>query len=284
MGSIFAEKALYGSVAGITNPSKSGRALGSAFRGMRTAFCDFIFGTVRSSAVQDRSRNKRPPQSPSSSLERESGLEAPFPPQAIPSHCMNSSAAYECAGPSVSPQCPFMARDVGLWLDPNGRCPPTVAGAACPREVRCLKPTRVGRTAGMGAKQTTLHLLFNFPFLKNQLFKKTRPKRNPTTHVSLRKIPVSDRTASCGDTFAQSVNRTKMFHVKHFGKVGPENLTKLIAHASLTARAWPAPRNGPLPRRRGTELAPYSHIPAVRRRDSNHRRSRRPPAHASWRP
>jgi DNA-3-methyladenine glycosylase len=104
-----------------------GQSIGSAFRGMRTASCDFIFGTVRSSAVQDRSRNKSPPQSPSSSLERESGLEAPFPPQAIPSHCMNSSAAYECAGPSVSPQCPFMARDVGLWLDPNGRCPPLAA-------------------------------------------------------------------------------------------------------------------------------------------------------------
>ncbi len=124
MGSIFAEKALYGSDEGTTNPTKSGRVLGSAFRGMRTASWDFIFGTVRSSAVHDRSRNKRPPQSPSSSLERESGPEAPFPPQAIPSHCMNSAAAYECGGPSVSPQCPFMARDVGLWLDPNDRCPP----------------------------------------------------------------------------------------------------------------------------------------------------------------
>src|SRR3984893_18911228 len=99
MGSIFAEKALYGSDAVITNPAKSGRALGSAFRGMRTASCDFIFGTARSSAVQDRSRNKRPPQSPSASLQRESGFEAPFPLQAIPSDCMNSSA-YECAGPS----------------------------------------------------------------------------------------------------------------------------------------------------------------------------------------
>ena len=99
-GSIFAEKALYGSAAVTTNPAKSGRASGSAFRGMRTASRDFTFGTVRPSAVQDRSGNKRLPQS--CSLERESGLEAPFPPQAVPSHCMNSSAAYECAGPSVS--------------------------------------------------------------------------------------------------------------------------------------------------------------------------------------
>ena len=68
MGSIFAEKALYGSAATTTNPARSDRASGSAFHGMRAASCDFIFGTVRSSAVQDRSRNKRPPQPPSSSF------------------------------------------------------------------------------------------------------------------------------------------------------------------------------------------------------------------------
>src|ERR1700730_3546755 len=59
MGLIFAEKALYGSDAVITNPAKSGRASGSASRGMQTASCDFIFGAVRSSAVQDRSGYKR---------------------------------------------------------------------------------------------------------------------------------------------------------------------------------------------------------------------------------
>src|SRR3954453_12189998 len=61
MGSIFAETALYGSDTATTNPAKSGRALGSAFRWMRTASCDFISETVHSSAVQDRSINKRPP-------------------------------------------------------------------------------------------------------------------------------------------------------------------------------------------------------------------------------
>jgi len=54
MGSIFAEKTLYGSDAVITNPAKSGRASGSASCGMRTSSCDFIFGAVPSSAVQDR--------------------------------------------------------------------------------------------------------------------------------------------------------------------------------------------------------------------------------------
>src|SRR5205085_194914 len=59
MGSIFAEKALYGSATVTTKSAKSGRALGSAFRGMRTASCDFICGIVRSSAVPDRSGSKR---------------------------------------------------------------------------------------------------------------------------------------------------------------------------------------------------------------------------------
>ena len=68
MGSIFAEKALYGSDVVTTKPAKSGRALGSALRGMRTGSCDFTFGAVRSSAVQDRSRNKRPAQSSSAEV------------------------------------------------------------------------------------------------------------------------------------------------------------------------------------------------------------------------
>src|SRR4051812_4595430 len=39
------------------------RASGSAFREMQTASYGFLYGTVRLSAVQDRSRNKRPPPS-----------------------------------------------------------------------------------------------------------------------------------------------------------------------------------------------------------------------------
>src|ERR1700730_4521381 len=118
MGLIFAEKALYGSDAVITNPAKSGRASGSASRGMQTASCDFIFGAVRSSAVQDRLGNKRPYHSALLPPERGSGFEAPSIPLAIPSYCMNSSAADERAGPSAvapmsvdgteppDPQCP----------------------------------------------------------------------------------------------------------------------------------------------------------------------------------
>jgi DNA-3-methyladenine glycosylase len=71
MGSIFAEKALYGSDAVITNPTKSGRASGSASRGMRTGSCDFIFGAVRSSAVQDEPEH--PSRSAPGSGERSSG-------------------------------------------------------------------------------------------------------------------------------------------------------------------------------------------------------------------
>src|SRR5271169_5051443 len=37
-----------------------------------------------------------------------------------------------------------------------------------------------------------------------------------SSDVSLRKIPVSYRAPPCQNTFAQTVNRTKTFHVKHF--------------------------------------------------------------------
>ena len=37
-----------------TNPAKSGKASGSAFRGMRSACCDSTFAAVRSSAAQGR--------------------------------------------------------------------------------------------------------------------------------------------------------------------------------------------------------------------------------------
>ena len=68
MGSIFARKALYGSArddhdAARSARGKSERASGSAFRAMRTALYDFMFGTVRSSAVRARLRNDRLPAS-----------------------------------------------------------------------------------------------------------------------------------------------------------------------------------------------------------------------------
>ena len=58
-GSIFAEKALYGSRTVTTNPARSGRASGSAFHGMQTASCDSTSAAVHSSAVQGRSTNRR---------------------------------------------------------------------------------------------------------------------------------------------------------------------------------------------------------------------------------
>src|SRR6516225_1168653 len=82
MGSIFAEKALYGSDVVTTKPAKSGRALGSALRGMRTDSCDFTFGAVRSSAVQDRSRNKRPAQSSSAEVKTVIGFYGVYDMQA----------------------------------------------------------------------------------------------------------------------------------------------------------------------------------------------------------
>jgi hypothetical protein len=77
MGSIFAEKTLYGSDAVITNPAKSGRASGSASCGMRTGSCDFIFGTVPSSAVQDRLGIRDRTAVASFSLEKEVRIRSP---------------------------------------------------------------------------------------------------------------------------------------------------------------------------------------------------------------
>ena len=83
-----------------------------------------------------------------------------------------------------------------------------------------------GRLNGRGGRDADYPpLAVQFSFLKNQLFKKTRPKLNPTVHVSLLKLAVSHLATSGQNTFGQSVNRTKMFHVKHFGKVGAKNLT-----------------------------------------------------------
>ena len=64
---------------------------------MWTASCDFIFVAVPSSAVQDRSRNKRPPQSPSSPPDKGQNSKSV---DSAGGHCMNSSAAYEFAEPS----------------------------------------------------------------------------------------------------------------------------------------------------------------------------------------
>src|SRR6516165_3222121 len=64
---------------------------------MWTASCDFIFVAVHSSAVQDRSRNKRPPQSPSSPPDKGQNSKSV---DSAGGHCMNSSAAYEYAEPS----------------------------------------------------------------------------------------------------------------------------------------------------------------------------------------
>ena len=57
-----------------------------------------------------------------------------------------------------------------------------------------------------------------------------------------------------------------------------------ITYRPRLARAWRSPRNGPLPRRRGTGLAPCRRIRVVRPPDRNHRRFRRRLAHTSSRP
>ncbi len=67
----------------------------------------------------------------------------------------------------------------------------------------------------------------------------TRPKLNPNPLVHLRKIPAAYRAPPCKSAFAQSINRTKMFHVKHFCKAGAENLTKWRYDQKLRGRRDP---------------------------------------------
>ncbi len=50
----------------------------------------------------------------------------------------------------------------------------------------------------------------------------------PIADFRLRQTPDSHLAAPCKSAFAQSVNRTKVFHVKRFCPIGRQNLTKLM--------------------------------------------------------
>jgi hypothetical protein len=50
--------------------------------------------------------------------------------------------------------------------------------------------------------------------------KKHRLKHKPIANFRLRQIPDSHLAAPCKSAFAQTVNRTKTFHVKHFCPIG----------------------------------------------------------------
>jgi hypothetical protein len=54
---------------------------------------------------------------------------------------------------TVSLECPFMGRDVGLWLDPNGCCPPNRAGpdGFCERQVWGKSGNLKKRLDGVGS-------------------------------------------------------------------------------------------------------------------------------------
>ena len=86
----------------------------------------------------------------------------------------------------------------------------------------------------MGAIRTTPQVRCSNLKLTDTIPKTYGQKLNPNPFASLRKIPFSDRAALHKSAFVQSVNRTKMFHVKHFCKVGAGNLTKW--HMTLSRR------------------------------------------------
>ncbi len=59
---------------------------------------------------------------------------------------------------------------------------------------------------------------------RKEIFKKNaKPKHNPIAIFRLRQIPTSYLAPPCARAIAQTVNRTKMFHVKLFGTIGQKS-------------------------------------------------------------
>jgi len=60
-----------------------------------------------------------------------------------------------------------------------------------------------------------------FRFNQERFLKITKPKPNPNAGFCLPQIPALHIALLYEGAFAQSVNRTKTFHVKHFCPIGP---------------------------------------------------------------
>ena len=56
----------------------------------------------------------------------------------------------------------------------------------------------------------------------------TGPKPNLIAEFRSPRIPAPHVTPPCESIFAQTANRTKTFHVKHFCPIGPCNRTNLM--------------------------------------------------------
>jgi hypothetical protein len=82
------------------------------------------------------------------------------------------------------------------------------------------------RPVGMTLVSQTCSMNSRLKQLECHKEKKDLPKLYVIALVRLRKILASYQAPPCKSAFAQTVNRTKMFHVKHLCPIGAENLTK----------------------------------------------------------
>ena len=62
---------------------------------------------------------------------------------------------------------------------------------------------------------------FGFINSREKILKITKPKLNPIAEFRSSQISVLHIAPPCEAAFAQSVNRTKTFHVKQFCPIGP---------------------------------------------------------------
>ncbi len=93
-------------------------------------------------------------------------------------------------------------------------------------------------TGGRWRRCDRIGILENFSQPERDFKKRTAKKLNPIATFRLLQIPALYPAPPCESAFAQTVNRTKMFHVKHFGTIRPRNRTKKPAYASDAQKRW----------------------------------------------
>jgi hypothetical protein len=105
-------------------------------------------------------------------------------------------------------------------------------------------PTRDNNraTADPREDRALIGIFYNSPQPGRHFLKTAGPKHKPITIFHLRQIPDSHFAASRKSALAQTVNRTKMFHVKHFCPIGGKNLTTLMFYTRLAQKRWILPQ------------------------------------------
>ncbi len=96
---------------------------------------------------------------------------------------------------------------------------------------------------------------------------------NPIAIFRLPQIPASYRSPSTKSAVAQIVNRTKMFHVKHFGTIGPRTRTKTTFRRGPPWRGMEITGEG-LVLGAGTRLARTARVAGTEDHPANRRKTK----------